>query len=139
MAQDISAQLRAIEASTVFVEDAADLVERWLESDAGPEAVEPVLRFIELHPDLDIGMPGPLVHFVERFFGLGYEQQLVASVGRRPTPATVWMLNRCFNGMPEGSARQAIENALRAAVDHPLATDEARDWANDFIDDIDNA
>ena len=30
---------------------------------------------MELNPGLDFGTPGPLVHFVEQFYGNGYEQK----------------------------------------------------------------
>lgn len=65
-----------------------------------PEAaVEAVFRFIENHPDDDLGSPGPLVHFVEQVPSPGYEEKLVASLRRRPTPHSVWMLNRVLNGL----------------------------------------
>lgn len=67
------------------------------EQGAGIEAVEPLLKLMERHPLEDFGMPGAIVHFVERFYKNGYEQLLVDSIKRRPTLHTVWMLNRILN------------------------------------------
>jgi hypothetical protein len=75
------------------------LAERLEEEDLEGEAIEPVLRFLEAHRDEDLGMPGPLVHYVERYFRRGYESKLLESLQRSPTPRTVWMLNRLLNGV----------------------------------------
>lgn len=66
--------------------------------DVGIEAVEPLLQLMERHPLADFGVPGAIVHFVERFYKRGYEQLLMESVKKRPTMHTVWMLNRIING-----------------------------------------
>ncbi len=65
------------------------IVDRLSAFDDAPSAVAVILEFLELHPDLDVGTPGPLVHYVERFFGRGYEAQLTDSVRRRPTEHTL--------------------------------------------------
>ena len=64
----------------------------------GIEAVAPLLQLMERHPLFDFGVPGAIVHFVERFYKRGYEELLIDSVKRRPTMHTVWMLNRIING-----------------------------------------
>lgn len=51
----------------------------------GIEAVTPLLELMERHPMDDFGMPGAIVHFVERFYKNGYEELLIESVKRRPT------------------------------------------------------
>ena len=53
---------------------------------------------MERHPLTDFGSPGPIVHFVERFYKKGYEEELLLSLKRMPTLHTVWMLNRIING-----------------------------------------
>lgn len=65
---------------------------------AGLELVTPILQIMERHPLDDFGVPGAMVHFVEQFFGHGYEEKLVESLKRRPASHTVWMLNRIING-----------------------------------------
>ena len=62
------------------------------------ELVTPILQIMERHPLDDFGVPGAMVHFVEQFFGHGYEEKLVESLKRRPASHTVWMLNRIING-----------------------------------------
>ena len=58
------------------------------------DSVQPLLRLMERHPLTDFGSPGPIVHFVERFYKKGYEEELLLSLKRMPTLHTVWMLNR---------------------------------------------
>ena len=87
----------------------------------GFDAVDPILRFMEEHPDFDFGCPGPLVHFVETFYKKGYEDRLCQSIRRRPTLHTVWMLNRLINGS-KGDAKSHYvglldEVSARADVD----------------------
>lgn len=62
------------------------------------DSVQPLLRLMERHPLTDFGSPGPIVHFVERFYKKGYEEELLLSIKRMPTLHTVWMLNRLING-----------------------------------------
>lgn len=82
-----------------YLAELDDIAERLVEEDVRGEAVEQVLRFLETHRDVDLGMPGPLVHYVEEFFRKGYEEKLMDSLRREPTPRTVWMLNRLLNGL----------------------------------------
>ena len=92
-AEDFSRQLEEIaNAGDDFEYQSIQLTERWKGDENASEAVEPILRFMESHPDVDYGTPGALVHFVETFSS--YEQKLVQSVEHRPTPQTVGMLNR---------------------------------------------
>ena len=97
------------------------------------EFVRVILLFMEENPTLDYGVPGPLVHFVERFYGHGYEEELLASLSRRPISHTVWMLNRVINGTREGDERAKLLNALRVAQQHPSADAQTRNLAARFI------
>ncbi|WP_066069661.1 hypothetical protein [Neobacillus soli] len=81
-----------------FIHIAYDVVEEIESYENAFDAVEPILKLIEQNPDVDFGSPGPLVHFVEQFYGDGYEEKLVQSIQRFPTSHTVWMLNRIING-----------------------------------------
>ena len=45
----------------------------------------------------DYGMPGLVVHYIERYFLQGYEQLLFESLTRKPIQHTLWMLNRILN------------------------------------------
>ena len=46
------------------LEEKWTLAENWETRGVGPEAIEPILRFMEANPGLDFGAPGPLVHFL---------------------------------------------------------------------------
>ena len=61
--------------------------------------VKNLLLFMEDNPDIDYGMPGPVVHYMERYYLNGYEDLLYTSVKRKPTIHTLWMLNRIINSL----------------------------------------
>jgi len=123
---DIADQLEALTgAGDDFVARAYELTEAWVAAGAGVEAVEPVLRFMEAHASSDFGAPGPLVHFVERFYGAGYLKALIASLGRRPTAHTAWMVNRVLNGTTVPEERARLVEVMERARLHPAADAEA--------------
>jgi len=131
---EAAAQLESIARSDDFVGRSSELVDGWSSAGAGIEMIDPILSFIERHPDIDFGSPGPLVHFVERFYGHGYDRKLLDSIERRPTPLTTWMLNRVVNGTKAPAARSALIDAMRAITVHPLADDSTRQAANRFVE-----
>jgi hypothetical protein len=98
------------------------------------ESVEPVLRFMEEHSEIDFGMPGALVHFVERFYGPAYESLVVESIRRRPTPHTAWMLNRLINGAKTAERRSRFLAVMNEARLHPSADPETPAELADFLD-----
>ena len=80
------------------------------------DSVQPLLRLMERHPLTDFGSPGPIVHFVERFYKKGYEEELLLSLKRMPTLHTVWMLNRLISGTDQAEVylellKEISENA----------------------------
>ena len=131
---EAAAQLESIARSDDFVGRSSELVDGWSSAGAGIEMIDPILSFIERHPDIDFGSPGPLVHFVERFYGNGYDRKLLDSIERRPTPLTTWMLNRVVNGTKAPAARSALIDAMRAITVHPPADDSTRQAANRFLE-----
>ncbi len=104
-AHEFRDQLAEAASSSDFVSATYCLTDTWIAAGVGIESVSPVLRFMEDHPNLDYGAPGPLVHFVEQFHQRGYEEILVESIERRPTPHTLWLLRRVINGTGEGARR----------------------------------
>ncbi len=96
------------------------------------EAVEPILRILEVNEDADFGMPGPLVHFVEKFFGRGYEQLLLASLRRNPTPHTVSMLNAIVNGVSGAEKETYLKEFDRISADGSASV-AVRYWAREFV------
>jgi len=119
--QDITDQLQRIASANDFAARSAELSDAWVAAGAGLEVVEPILRFMEDHPDIDYGAPGPLVHFVERFYGKGYEERLIASVQRQPRAATVSMLNAVINGTSAPDVKQQYVNLMENVRRNPLA------------------
>jgi hypothetical protein len=130
---DVAAQLDSIANTGDFAARSAELVDAWSSAGLGLEAVEPVVRFIEQHPTIDFGTPGPLVHFVERSSGNGYEERLLESVGRRPTSHTIWMLNRVINGTRAPGEKQRLIDAMASARRHPDADQAVRQTADQFL------
>ena len=68
-----------------------------IQTEDSAELIKQILNFMEANPDIDYGMPGPLVHYMERYFLKGYEELLYESVSKSPTSHTLWMLNRIMN------------------------------------------
>src|SRR4051812_3664649 len=98
IAREITEQLERIASVENFAARTIELTDSWAAAEVGVESVEPILRFMEAHPYIDFGAPGALTHFVERFYGQGYEERLLESVKRMPTLSTVGMLNAVING-----------------------------------------
>ena len=71
-----------------------DAIEELKQLDLGLSSVESLLGFMEKHPFTDFGMPGEIVHYMERFYRHGYEELLMKSIERRPTIHTLFMMNR---------------------------------------------
>lgn len=98
---EVFKELESLDFTGDYLDELYRIAERLEEEDAEGEAVEPVLRFLEQHRDTELGMPGPLVHHLEKYFRRGYEEKLLNSLRRAPTPRTVWMLNRLLNGLKD--------------------------------------
>lgn len=125
-------RLASIASDQHLTDEGYDLVQGWLDAGVGLAAVDPVLRFMEAHPDWNFGTPGPLVHFVERFHGQGYERELIASVERQPTSHTLWMLNRLINGERDGTSRARLLGLLSYAATSPNAGPDTVEAARRF-------
>ena len=97
---------------TVMMDCVEEIEEKYNQLDS----VQPLLRLMERHPLTDFGSPGSIVHFVERFYKKGYEEELLLSLKRMPTLHTVWMLNRLINGTDQAEVyldllKEISENA----------------------------
>ncbi len=78
---------------------------------------------------VDLGTPGPLVHTLESWRG-GYEEMLVQSVRRKPTPLSVWMVNRILNAHSP-NARHGWNSSEASPT--TAASAETKAEANRFI------
>ena len=94
------------------------------------DSVEPLLRLMERHPLTDFGSPGPIVHFVERFYKKGYEAELLLSLKRMPTLHTVWMLNRLINGADQAEVYLEL---LKGISENESYDKEIREEALHFL------
>jgi hypothetical protein len=132
--KDITNQLQRIASADNFAARSAELTAAWSSSGLGLETVEAVLRFMEQYPTVDFGMPGPLVHFVERFRGNGYEEELSESVRRKPTLHTVWMLNRLINGTNDPGERRRLLATMEQARLNSLTGENVLRQLNRFLE-----
>jgi len=115
-----------------FVDIAYEITEEIEGYEEAIDAVDPILLLIEQNPNIDFGSPGPLVHFVEQFFGKGYEQKLVQSIQRCPTSHTVWMLNRIINGV-EGEGKIYYIDILQNVLKHPNVSNDLSSITKDLL------
>lgn len=114
------------------VADLYDLVEPIEKLDLAEDVIPDVLAFLEKHPDVDVGSPGPLVHFIESFYPI-YLEQLIASLERQPTRNTLWMLNRILNSNLCSEQRERLVKVLRSVGSHPTASSIVKDEAAEFL------
>lgn len=92
-----------------------------------------ILHFMEENPKIDYGMPGPLVHFMEKKYKKGYEKLLLESIKRKPTEHTVWMLNRILNDV-NLEDRNVYMDVLKAIVKDSKYDEELRSLAKEFLE-----
>jgi len=95
------------------------------------EVVPHIFAFFERYPNAEHGTPGALVHFIETLYP-AYVELLVSSVERKPTPHTLWMVNRILNAKIEPALRNELLNLLEKSALHPLADNSARQEAANF-------
>ena len=96
------------------------------------DSVQPLLRLMERHPLTDFGSPGSIVHFVERFYKKGYEEELLLSLKRMPTLHTVWMLNRLINGTDQAEVYFYLD-ILKGISENASYDKEIREEALHFL------
>ena len=77
--------------------------------------VDYLIRIMEENPNIDFGMPGPVVHFIERFPEMEYVDTLLNSLKRKPTSHTLWMLNRIINDPASKRKSEFIQILLKIA------------------------
>ncbi len=105
-----------------FIDIAEEVIEEIEQRPDRYDAIEPIFKLMENNPEVDFGKPGPLVHFLEKFYQNGYEEKLVESLHRRPIKHTIWMLNRIINGS-DGDKRKYFLNLLEKIIVSPNLDD----------------
>ena len=92
------------------------VIEKIKGEDGAFEYLPYIFEITENNPELDYGMPGPIVHFMESYYRKGYEELLLKSVKNVPTSHTVWMLNRVIND-PKLNDRKKYVEVLKSSLD----------------------
>jgi len=108
----------------------AELTNSLAQNPDGYQASGALLELAERHPQVEFGVPGQLVHALETYRG-HYETLLLASLDRRPTATTIWLLHRLLNAA-EGQEKQVLIAKLKSVLTHPLADEQAQAAAADF-------
>ena len=108
-----------------------DAIEELEQLDLGLSSVESLLGFMEKHPFTDFGIPGEIVHYMERFYRHGYEELLVKSIERCPTIHTLFMMNRLING---GGDREYYMELLKEVTERTDIEKKIQDVAQEYID-----
>ena len=90
-----------------------------------------IFEFFEKFPNAEHGDPGALVHFLEKF-DPQYVDFLVASLKRKPTKHTLWMLNRILTSDISAKDRLEYLELLKESQTHPEADEIAKLEAEDF-------
>ena len=114
-----------------FLEFAEGKTEELSSLENANEAIEPIIKLIANNPDTDFGMPGPLVHFVEKYYRHGYEEILISSLRKNPTSHTLWMLNRIINAS-QGDIKKKFIRELQEITKRPDIDDLTRSSALEF-------
>lgn len=78
--------------------------------------MDPLFRILEKNSDFDFGMPGQIVHTLEKHYKKGLEEELFKSLNRKPTFYTLWMLNRIINGTSDAKEKECYMEVLKSIL-----------------------
>ncbi len=78
--------------------------------------MDPLFRILEKNSDFDFGMPGQIVHTLEKHYKKGLEEELFKSLNRKPTFYTLWMLNRIINGTSDTKEKESYMEMLKSIL-----------------------
>jgi len=110
-----------------FVFESREVFGRLERASEPAEAIAPLFAFLERYAEEDLGMPGPIVHFLEQLPGC-YEDELQRSLERAPSHYTLWMAERLLH-VEAGERRSRLLRSLRrivASAGTPALVEEAR-------------
>lgn len=94
----------------------------------GVRALPAVFALYERYPDSDFGIPGPLAHAIERYYGQEYMHLLLESLRRRPTEQTLFLAERVLNVRDE--FHPMVLSAVRSIAASPMVEALLRDEAS---------
>ncbi|MBQ6676389.1 MAG: hypothetical protein IJM75_09690 [Ruminococcus sp.] len=130
MTDELLKELEGLVGSDNFEADMEEIMSRLQAEGAGFEIVKDLLGIMERHPLDDFGMPGAMVHFIEGFYPK-YVPLLADSLKRSPAMQTVWMLNRCINGVEN---KEEYINILKSISENEAVDKMIRDSAREFYE-----
>lgn len=112
--------------------DTEEVLKQIEEDDNSFEYVKNILELMEENPYLDYGCPGPIVHYMEKYYGNGYEQLLYESVKRKPIAHTLWMLHRIINDV-QGEEKESYINLIKETANNADLPDDIRSEAQFYL------
>lgn len=95
------------------------------------ELVEPIIKVISENPLTDFGLPGELVHFVEKYSKQDYEEILIKYVSKMPTYHNIFMLHRCYNDF-KNPFHEEIVKTISNIKDSKNTSDEIKKCIDEF-------
>jgi hypothetical protein len=116
-----------------FVGPAYDITEELEKHENAFEAVAPLFGLIEKYPEFDFGAPGPIAHFIEKFYRRGYEELLIDSLQRKPNAYSIFLLHRVING-EEGSKREEYIELLRSLAKNTSLDEDVVEAAQESLE-----
>lgn len=101
------------------------------ENDNGVKYIEFLINFMMENSDIDYGMPGPIVHFIEKYPIDYYVGYLIEAIEKKPNDTLLWMLNRITN-ITVGSDRDRYIEILKHTGERNDIDDITREGALQF-------
>lgn len=86
-----------------------DILEEIYNCNEGEEYIQYLINFMRDNPMIDYGMPGPVVHFIEKYPQDKYKIFLLSALNEKPNCHLLWMLNRITNIANESDRKKYIE------------------------------
>jgi hypothetical protein len=107
-----------------------ELVEYLEENLYSTNILNRLFKFIEHNNLAFLGMPGPIVHYIESI--TDYEKELLKSIKRQPSLTTLTMLNRILNSDVDIDTKNEYKILLDEIVKKEL-NEEIKDEVQDII------
>ena len=98
-------------------------------------AIKPLLLFMCENPNLDYGMPGAFVQFIESFPEDVYVDDLIQTIQRQPTEHNTWMLLRIMNTWNSPRQNEYIA-VMKHALSHPNISKELQEELKEDLEDL---
>lgn len=93
--------------------------------------VENLINFMMDNSDVDYGMPGPVVHYIEKYPTDFYVLYLLKAIEQKPNDTLLWMLNRIVNETYDENKEKYI-NIFKETIERKDIDDMTRKVATGF-------